>query len=111
MTDMKARLQEDRAMRDVAKSLMMNDLEHLRGDMQAKGVASRFTSRMREGAEGLAEDTSQFARENPGRIGSGVGLGISLLFAWLFRDEISSWVEKNWHHVEELAEQITSSDD
>ncbi len=111
MTDMKARLEEDRAMRDVAKSLVTNDFQHLRGDVQAQGIASRFAGRMREGAEGLVEDTTDFARENPGRLGSAAGLGLSLLFAWLFRDQISELVEKHWHHVEEFADQITSRDD
>lgn len=111
MSDTKAQLREDRAMRDAARSLVTNGLDHLRGDLADQGIATRAAIRMREGAEGLADDTAQFARENPGRIGSGLALGFSLLFAWLFRDQISELVEKNWHHVEDLADQITSSDD
>lgn len=98
-------------MRDAAKSLVTNGVSHLRGDLAEQGIGTRVAVRMREGAEGLADDTAQFARENPGRIGSGIGLGLSLLFAWLFRDQLSELVEKNWHHVEELADQLTKTDD
>ena len=111
MSDMKARLKEDRAMRDAAKALVTSDVQHLRGDVAEQGIGKRAAIRMREGAEGLVDDTSQFAREHPERLASALGLGISLLLGWLFRDQISEWAEENWHHLEEFAEQIVGDDD
>ena len=110
MADLKARLEEDRALRDVARRFVVNDVQNLRGDMEEQGVATRVAIRMQEGADGVVDDGIQFARENPGRVGSGMALGLSLLFGWLFRDQLAAFVERHWHHVEEPAEEVASDD-
>jgi len=111
MTDLKAQLKADLALRERAKALVAGGLNHVRGDVSAKGIASRTATRMREGAEGMMDDSAQFVRENPGRIGSGVGLGLGLVLAWIFRDEIAEIVDENWHYIEDMVEQITASED
>ena len=110
MADPKSRLEEDRMLRNAAKHLVSSDYQNLRGDVQDKGLASRFAHRMREGAEGLVDDGTQFARENQQQLGFGAALGAGLLGVWLFRDQIADLAERYWHHAEDFAERVVSND-
>ena len=87
---------QDRALRDAAKTLVTRDLAHLRGDVEEQGVGSRMVLRLREGAEGLADDAGTFVRENPSRTGGALALGIGLVLVWLFSERIAEWLEKLW---------------
>jgi len=111
MADLKARLEEDRAMRDTSKRLVTAGMENLRGDLQGENLAKRFAARMREGAEGLADDSKVFARENPGPLGTGAALGLSLLLGWLFREKLTELVERYRPQIEEIAEDVSSDDE
>lgn len=95
MTDLE-RLREDRLMRDVAKQMLTDDVANLKGDVEEKGVAARFVTRMKEGAEGVVEESSDFARENPGRVGSMITLALGLLLGWIFRNEIAGLIHTLW---------------
>ncbi|MDE1466791.1 hypothetical protein [Aurantiacibacter sp. D1-12] len=94
MADLKDRLREDRAMRDAAKSLVTNDIANLRGDLDEKGLAARFASRMKEGAEGVVEESTAFAKENPKRVSSGFAIGLGLLLAWIFREPLAKFLDQ-----------------
>lgn len=94
MADLKERLREDRAMRDAAKSLVSNDIANLRGDLDEKGLAARFASRMKEGAEGVVEESTAFAKENPKRVGSGLAIGLGLILAWIFREPLAKFLDQ-----------------
>ncbi len=111
MADMKARLEQDLTTRNVAKQMVTDGLQHLRGDVEDKGVGARFADRMRDGADGLVDDGVEFVRENPGRVGSGAAFGFGLLFAWLFRDQISGLVERISYHAEEIADPGSNDDE
>lgn len=90
-------IQEDRALRDAAKGLLTRDIAHLRGDVEEQGVGKRTALRLREGAEGLADDAGTFVRDNPGRVGSAAALGLGLILVYAFRDTIADWLERVWN--------------
>ena len=98
MTDSRAQLEEDRLLRDTAKRLLERDVENLRGDVEEEGIGSRFVHRIRDGAEGLADDGQQFARENSGALLSAAALGLVLALVYIFRDAIAEFVEELRHH-------------
>ncbi|RJY08422.1 hypothetical protein [Aurantiacibacter aquimixticola] len=108
MTDLKAQLEADRAMRDLAKGLVENDVRNLRGDVEEESVGSRLMSRMREGADGLAEEANEFVSDNSGAVGSVFALAIAGVTAWIFRDRIEAALDRVLHGEEPqgLAEQV-----
>ncbi|WP_271077914.1 hypothetical protein [Aurantiacibacter sp. MUD61] len=105
MADLKRQLEEDLALRDLAKHLVKRDVENIKGDVEQKGLASRFADRMKEGAEGALDESTDFVKSNPGRVGSVAGLGIILLIAWLFREPLSEFFDELLKklHLDELA--------
>lgn len=104
MSDLRAKLEEDRVMRDAAKGLVTRGAANLKAEASPKTVATKFAVRMREGAEGVVEDGSHFAQENSAKLGGGIALGLGLITAWFFRKQIADIVEDNWHHIEALIE-------
>ena len=106
MSDIKQRLYEDRAMRDVAKQLISRDIDNLRGDVEQKGIVARFGDRMKEGAEGAVDESRSFIEENPSRVASVAGLGLGMLLIWLFRDTIAELFEKLMASLADLAPDI-----
>ncbi|MBH5322564.1 hypothetical protein [Aurantiacibacter sediminis] len=92
-------------MRDLAKHLVKRDVEYIKGDVEQKGLASRFADRMKEGAEGALDESRDFVKDNPGRVGSVAGLGIVLLIAWIFREPLSEFFGELFKklNLEELA--------
>ena len=95
MSDLR-QLEEDRALRDAAKSLVTRDIEHLRGDVKAQNIGKRAAIRVREGAEGAADDAGTFVREHPARVGSGAALGVGLVLLVTFRKQLSDWLGAVW---------------
>lgn len=94
MADTKQKLREDLAMRNAAKHLVEQDIKNLRGDLDEKGVGSRFVSRMKEGAEGVVDESVAFTEQNPARVGSVFALGLGLLLTWFFREPIARFVDQ-----------------
>ena len=97
MSEQRRRLLEDRMMRDTAKRLVSSDYRHLKGDLRERGLGSRVAGRMREGAEGLADDAKRFADDNTGSVGAGFALATGAVLAWIFRDELSDAFDRLWH--------------
>ncbi len=113
MNDLKDKLQEDRAMRDAAKQLVSNDISNLRGDLQEKGLASRFATRMKEGAEGVFEESTSFVKQNPRQVGSSAALGLGLLLAWIFRKPLAKFidelVQRHWDEMRNTEQPETTN--
>lgn len=94
-------LREDRRMRNAAKRLVTNDIDHLRSGVEEKGLVSRAALRMQEGAEGVGEDVATFARQNPGRFGSMIAIGAAVLAGWIFRKPLSEAIDRLWQFRED----------
>lgn len=57
---------QDKALRDAALALLKADVSHLRADISAEGLVSRFADRMSEGAIDVYEDAIGIAEDNRG---------------------------------------------
>lgn len=61
---------EIKALRDTAKQLVLEDIENIKGDVSAKGVASRFSARMSEGASDVFDEAVSAADSHRGVLGT-----------------------------------------
>ena len=86
MSVSESELQEHKYLRDVAKGLIREDIEHLKGDVAAKGVASRFASRMSEGAGDVFDEAVSAADSHRGVLGT----LIAAVFIWFARTPVSA---------------------
>ena len=84
MTQLPARYYEDRAMRDAAKSVLKADVEHVRASLSSKGMASRVTDRIGDGARDVFEVAKVHVDENRGILAGFV----ALLVMWFGREPI-----------------------
>lgn len=96
MPDIDQQLREDLAMRNAAKALVSLDIDNMRGGVQRKSLGSRFADRMKDGTHGIVDDASDFARANPGRVGSGLALGLGFLLAYVFREPLTRMIQRIW---------------
>nr|WP_137678493.1 hypothetical protein [Parerythrobacter lutipelagi] len=79
-------LVQDRALRDAALELVKADVSHLRMDMNAAGLASRFATRMSEGATDLYEEAVEKADDNRGVLAA----LIAAVVLWFARNPLLS---------------------
>ena len=96
MSRMQRAFHEDRAMRDAARALVEIDWHNLRNGYAERGLGQRLKDRLSEGAADLAEDSRDFAEDNPATVGTGVAVALAAAVGWLFRDEISANLQELW---------------
>ena len=82
--DPETRMREDRMMRDAALALVKADISHLKADYSAKGLGSRFASRMAEGATEVFEGAVDVADDNKGVLAT----LIAAVILWFARNPI-----------------------
>lgn len=78
------RFEEDRRLRDTAKAVLMDDIEHARATFSAKGVADKMGSRIGDGAKDVFSVAKTHADDNRAII----ALIIGALLLWLGREPI-----------------------
>lgn len=66
--DIDNRLRQDRAIRDGAKAVFMQDYRHLRKDLAEKGVGSRLFDRAAIGATDVFDEAVEVADNNRGAL-------------------------------------------
>ena len=86
MPDLRARMIEDRYLRDSAKALMRADVAHVKSDLAARGVAARAADRIKDGATDVYEEAVEVADNNRGVL---VAL-VAALGLWFARNPILS---------------------
>ena len=86
MRDMKVRLIEDRYLRDSARALVEADIQHLKNDLQRKGIGERMLDRVKEGATDVYEEAVDVADNNRGVLAALV----AAIFVWFARNPILS---------------------
>ena len=84
MTDLEARLAEDRALRDAALALFKADLALVRADLDARSVGGRIADRIGESTMDMLDEAVDYAEENKGRVAAGV----AAVILWLARGPI-----------------------
>lgn len=86
MSDRKARMMEDKYLRDSARALVEADIQHLRTDIARRGIGARIFDRAKEGAVDLYEDAVDIAEDNKGALAALV----AAVLVWFARNPILS---------------------
>ena len=86
MTDRRARMIEDRYLRDSAKALLEADIEHIKADFAHKGLGERALDRVTEGAMDLYEEAIDLAEDNKGALTA----LIAAVVVWFARNPVLS---------------------
>ena len=84
MIDRKARMIEDRYLRDSARALVEADIEHIKADFAHKGLGERAMDRVTEGALDLYEEAIEVAEDNKGALAALV----AAIAVWFARNPI-----------------------
>ncbi|WP_336986549.1 hypothetical protein [Altererythrobacter aquiaggeris] len=79
MSEVHARLAEDRAIRDAARAVFTADLANLKDDIKDRGVGARMKDRIGETAADMMEEAVDMAAENKGLLGA-LGAALALWF-------------------------------
>lgn len=98
MSKLPGRFIEDRTLRDKARAVLAEDIEHLKGMLGEEGIAGRVSSgvtasigmRVRDGARDLLDQAKARAADSKGVLALLVG-ALLLLFA---RERIIAWFEE-----------------
>lgn len=96
MTRLPDRFIEDRALRDAARAVLAEDIEHLRASLAEEGIGSRVTSgvtskisaRVRAGAQDVFEQAKAQAGDRKGVL----ALLVGAIVLWLAREPIFAWL-------------------
>lgn len=86
MPDLRARLIEDRYLRDSAKALFHADIAHVKADLARKGIAARAADRIKEGAADVYDEAVDVAENNKGVLAALV----AAVVLWFARNPILS---------------------
>lgn len=98
MTRLPDRLIEDRALRDAARAVLTEDIEHLRASLSEQGIASRvstgvsstISARIRTGAHDLLTELKAQAGERKGMI----ALLVAAVILWFSRGSLLEMAEE-----------------
>ena len=81
MTSRKLQMEEDRALRDAARALVKDDIAHLRGDVEEKGIGARIASSFVLGVSDIVgEGVELVERHKPASYG--VGAVLAAVVGW-----------------------------
>lgn len=84
MTWRRARLLEDRHLRDAARALVGADLKNLRADLSAKSLGERAVDRIADGASEVYDEAVEVAADHKGALAA----IIAALALWFARHPI-----------------------
>lgn len=80
MTELKARLHEDRQLRDAALRLFKADLEFIRADLRERSVGARVADRIGDSALDMVDEAVDYTIDNKGTVAAIVA-AVALWFA------------------------------
>ena len=86
MTDRRARMIEDRYLRDSAKALVEADFDHLRTGLMHRGLTERAFDKVRRGAVEIYEEAVEVADDNKGALAA----LIAAVVVWFARNPLLS---------------------
>lgn len=84
MSPSRARVLEDRHLRDAARALVAADIENLRADLAVKGIGERAMDRITESASEVYDEAIEVAADNKGALAAIV----AALVLWFARHPI-----------------------
>lgn len=84
MTDRRARMIEDRYLRDSARALVEADIKYLKADVAFKGIGSRAVDRVRDSAYEFYDEAIDVAENNKGALAA----LLAAVVVWFARNPI-----------------------
>ena len=90
MSKLSRQLEEDRALRDSARSMFAKELEHMKGEVTPRAIGERLADRVGEHAEAASDSAIEFAETHGGKIGAVSGALATAAGLWLARKPILS---------------------
>lgn len=82
----RARMNEDRYLRNSAWALLDADIQHLRNDLSRRGLTARAIGRFKEGAAEVYDEAIEVASDHKGALAA----LIAALVLWFARNPIAS---------------------
>ncbi|QZD92838.1 hypothetical protein K3162_01980 [Qipengyuania xiapuensis] len=86
MSDRRARMLEDKYLRDSARALVEADIQHIKADFAHKSLGERAMDRVTEGAMDLYEEAIDVAEDNKGALAA----LIAAIVVWFARNPLMS---------------------
>ncbi|MBB3032971.1 hypothetical protein [Alteriqipengyuania lutimaris] len=81
MSARKLRMEEDRALRDASRALVKDDIAHLKGDVEEKGIGARIASSALMGVSDIfSEGKELFEKHKPASYG--IGAVFAAILGW-----------------------------
>lgn len=90
MTELKRRLEEDRALRDAARSIILGQLLRVRQAASGQRMGTELADKVGDHASGLIKGVSTVARKNGGLIAAIAGIAGAAAALWFWREPIES---------------------
>ena len=81
MNPRKARMEEDRALRDAARALVKDDIDHLKGDVEEKGIGARIANSALLGVSDIFAEGKELAEKNK-PASYGIGAAVAAVIGW-----------------------------
>jgi hypothetical protein len=79
-TSPKERMEEDKALRDAAKSLFEADVDFIKRDVEDGSLGKRIALRARDGALEMADEAAEYTERNPVTVAAGAAAAVLLVF-------------------------------
>jgi hypothetical protein len=109
----RAKMMEDKRLRDAARALVDADIENLKSDLATRGPGARIADRIAEGASDVYDEALDVARDHKGALAA-IAAGAILWFArnpvlkalfgedWVEDDETDEEYDDEWLHSEQF---------
>lgn len=81
MSARKRQMEEDRALRDAARALVTDDIAHLKGDVEEKGIVARIASSAMMGTADIVEEGLELVEKHK-PASYGVGAVFAMILGW-----------------------------
>lgn len=110
MSKLKRQLEEDRALRDSARTLFRKELEHIRQEVAPQALGERVADRVGEKVDAASDSAVGFARSHGGTFAAAGGAIVSAVGLWLARKPLFSRLESLFGEDEDAIGQIADGE-
>jgi hypothetical protein len=92
MSRFKRQLEEDRALRDAARTLFHNDLAYVREEMTPTALGERLADNVGQKVDAASDEAVDLAQRHGGKIATAGGALAAGIGLWLARKPILDWL-------------------
>lgn len=113
MGSRRAKMLEDKRLRDAARALVTADIENLKSDLSVRSPGARLADRLAEGASDVYDEALDVARDHKGALAA-IGAAMILWFArnpvlttlfgddWADDTDTEEDYDEDWPHSEQV---------